>query len=176
MSVIDIDKGMKKIKKEVEKFKRSYVAVGVLSKAGSYSKGEKANLADVATWNEFGVPSRNIPARPFMAQTFDRSKDQVRAMIEGAFKEITEGRGTANGALKKIGVYYVGQVKETFVKGEFVENSAYTKAKKEGKNKANKKKLKKVTNEKFKAGVKSSRPLIDTGRLRNSIDHEVKIL
>jgi len=220
VSVVDIDKGMKRIKKEIAKMNGSHVNVGVLSKAGQYSKGKSANLADVATWNEFGVPSKNIPARPFMAQTFETNKAAVQAFVESEKDKILNGSSTTKDSLNRIGVFYVGKTKEIFTKGEFAENALSTKLKKNkgavGKAKKSAKTLFKSIRasqkrfEESKRGRKkydfysdnikeslsakqadkiskfsknldvaqtggTTTPLIDTGRLRNSINHEVKI-
>lgn len=150
-SVRDIDHGFKRIVKELGKVKNApYVKVGVLSESGAYEKGGNASLADVATWNEFGTSTS--PSRPFMAQTFDMNEPEARAFIEKEEAKVIEGKQSQEQALKRIGVFYQGKVQQTFVKGEFAANAPYTILKKG-----------------------SSRPLIDTGRLRQSITHEVKM-
>ena len=148
-SVKDIDHGWKRIVREVGAMKGSYVKVGVLSDAGSYATGEGSiNLADVATFNEFGTS--RIPSRPFMAQSFDKNIPQVNKFI--AFKQdaIYARKETTAGALENLGIFYQGKVQQEFSSGDFAPNAPSTVEAKESKT-----------------------PLIDTGRLRNSINHEV---
>lgn len=59
------------------------IKVGVFSKGGSYSNdgGEPLSSADVALINEMG--SGNIPARPFISDSFYESEDIVEPMLEG---------------------------------------------------------------------------------------------
>lgn len=149
VSFKEIDHGWDKIKKELKLIDNSHVNVGVLSDVGGYPEGN-VSLADVATFNEYGTS--DIPPRPFMRQSFDTNRDEIKTFTDKEVDAIYSGKQNVKGALEKIGVYFVGKVKETFSKGEFVENAPSTIAKKG-----------------------SSKPLIDTGRLRNSIDHKVEL-
>jgi phage gpG-like protein len=150
MSVTKIDRGWNRITKELKLMDNSYVNVGVLSDAGSYEGG--TTLAEVATANEFGVPSKNIPARPFMAQAFDKAKEKLGQHINGLVSDIYRGIKSTKGALAELGEDHKGNVQGTFVTGDFAPNSPVTKA------------------------IKGSgQPLIDTGRLRQSINYEVKL-
>ncbi len=161
-TVKEIDHGWGRIKGEIAKMKGSFVKVGVLSDAGTYEDGGKANLADVATWNEFGTST--IPARPFMAQTYDKNFESVKKFIQTQKDNIYAGKVDVEGALNLMGVFYVAKVKETFTSGDFVENAPSTKADK----------LKKSM--RSGSGLEGTgRPLIDTGQLRASIDYEVEV-
>lgn len=165
MSVKVIDRGWNRIKKELDDIDNAYVNVGVLSDAGQYAqfsslkksqgkfvKGRThtstANLADVATFNEFGTS--DIPARPFMGQTFENNRDIVGASIAVMKDQIFLGETSVTRALNKLGTWYKGLIQKIFKEGEFQENAPATIRIK-----------------------KSSKPLIDTGRLRQSIDYEV---
>lgn len=147
----DIDHGFKRIVKELGKVKNApYVKVGVLSDAPAYEEGGNANLADVATWNEFGTSTS--PSRPFMAQTFDMNEPETRAFIEKEEAKVIQGKQSQEQALNSIGVFYQGKIRLTFVKGSFVKNADSTILKK-----------------------RSSRPLIHIGHLREQINFEVKM-
>jgi hypothetical protein len=124
----------------------SVVKVGVLSSAGSEKNG--THLADVATFNEFGTS--RIPSRPFMRQTFDNNKNSIKTASDGLKSDVFKGEISVQGALKKLGVWYKGKIQKTIVDGEFIENAAST----------------------IKAKG-SDRPLIDTGRLRQSINYQI---
>lgn len=170
MSVKVIDRGWNRIKKELDSIDDAYVKVGVLSDAG----GEGGtNLADVATWNEFGVvipvtdrmrnffsaqgihfkastTSIKIPPRPFMAQAFEKNRGAVTKMLEAYKSKIFSGEMTVEFFLNDLGTKYKGMIQRIFRDGNFKENSDLTKLLKN-----------------------SSKPLISSGRLRQSIDYEV---
>lgn len=151
MKIIDKDLGWGRIKKELALAKRSHVNVGVLSTAGTYASDDgPVNIADVATFNEFGTSA--IPSRPFMAQAFDSNLESIKSFVSARFDELFSGKITTETGLKMIGVFFKGKVQETISKGDFAPNAPSTVAAKG-----------------------SSHPLIDTGRLRQSINFEVKI-
>lgn len=47
-----------------------HVKNGILSGVGFHPTSPKATVASIAAWNEYGVPQRNIPSRPFMRLTY----------------------------------------------------------------------------------------------------------
>lgn len=143
-SVIDRDLGQKRIFEEFRKLKGGRkVKVGVLSSAGG-------DLASVATWNEFGT-SRGIPARPFMAQTFANKNREISDFIDKQKSAVISGSTTFDGALEMIGERYKGFIQKEIAAGGFAPNAPSTLAKKAPKTK----------------------PLIDTGQLRESINWEI---
>lgn len=176
-TIRDIDKGFRSIVREVTKATEPYVNVGVLSDSAKYAqstdikrvkiskknqeeggpthKYEKgrshtstANLADVATWMEFGT--RSIPSRPFMKKAFDENFDRIFAFVKREHAAFIDGKQSMEDGLKKIGVFFEGLVKKTIASGSFKGLSAQT-IRRKG----------------------SSKPLIDTGRLRQSISNQV---
>jgi HK97 gp10 family phage protein len=164
-NVRDIDHGWKNLKKEFLSLKQPYVKVGVLSNSGAYApfqkikfrrgkvirgriKSGKALLADVAAFNEFGTST--IPSRPFMAQTFDQNISQTRNFIAQEYGKVLDRKQSISQGLYKIGIFYQSKTQDQMVKGNFAPNKAAT-VRAKG----------------------SSRPLIDTGRLRQSINFEV---
>lgn len=128
---------------------RSFVKIGVLSNAGSYPANQGSmNLAEVATAHEFGTGK--IPERPFMRQAFDTGNKKISDFIKNERDKIYQGASTTDESLHKLGVLHQGQVQETIATGEFAPLAPST-IKRKG----------------------SSKPLIDTGRLRQSINFEV---
>lgn len=109
-------------------------------------------VAALGVIHEFGVPSRGIPSRPFMRQTWDKHGESTKRLIRQMFKLLMENKIKLYPALGKIGAYYEGQVKTTIRNGVFQSNSAATVRAK-----------------------KSSKPLIDTGLMRASVTHKVVI-
>jgi hypothetical protein len=148
-NVKDIDHGWNSIVREFSKAKQPFVKIGVLSDAPK-DKKTKANLASIAAFNEFGTS--DIPSRPFMAQTFDLNVFEVKSFIQNECGKILDLKQTIPGALSKIGLFYQAKTQQQITQGKFAPNSPLT--------------------IKLKG---SSKPLIDTGRLRQSISHEVVI-
>lgn len=164
-NVKDIDHGWKNISKALLSQKQPYVKVGVLSSSGNYApfqkikfrngkvirgriKNGRALLADVAAFNEFGTS--RVPARPFMSQTFDKNITQTNRFISSEYDKILQQKQNFSNGLGRIGIFYQGKIQSEIVNGRFVEN--------------------KVSTIRAKG---SSKPLIDTGRLRQSINYEV---
>lgn len=126
----------------------SYVEVGVLSDTGAYESGGGVNLADVATFNEYGTS--RIPARPFLQTSFDSNASQINAFKQKIHQAMLAGQGNIAKGLEAIGIFFKGVVQKQIAKGGFAANAPST-IKQKG----------------------SSKPLIDTGRLRQSINYKV---
>jgi hypothetical protein len=119
-------------------------------------------MADIATWNEFGTKATSkhpgIPARSFMRSTFDEKLRTYERFIQknlgkvgGSMVRTGQGGITAEMFLNLLGEKIRADVQRKIVKLKDPPNQPSTIRKK-----------------------KSSNPLIDTGRLRQSIDFEVK--
>ena len=117
-----------------------------ISRAG----GEIDNVA-LAVIHEFGVPQKNIPSRPFLRSTFDAKKTEWNALLSRMALGVLRGKLTVEQALGLLGQRASADVKLRITTGNnFVPNAPRTIAAKG-----------------------SSRPLIDTGRLVNSISYQV---
>lgn len=113
------------------------------------SKGSDSDqppsVLEVATKNEFGDGER-VPARPFMRQTMTRHRATLRNELAIALRDYGNGRGSLDKIAARVGVMLRGSIQETITYGTFVPNAPYTIAKKG-----------------------SSKPLIDTGQMRQSV-------
>jgi len=162
--VKEIDLGWKRIQRELKVIDKSFVKIGVISGGGKekYSlhrdvpskragTKQKTNIdiAQLATIHEFGLPSRRIPARPFIRQAHIRNKGKINRKIATLLNRIYR-KMSVRTALEILGLFHQGNTRRIFRSGYFRPNKPATIAAK-----------------------KSSRPLIDTGRLRQSIDYEV---
>lgn len=173
-NVKDIDRGWKRIKKEMAMLDKGTVNVGILSDAPSPEKGNM-NMAKLGAIQEFGWPQSNIPSRPFMRQAFDANIDKLNGFITRTKSMVLSGKINAEKAFNMLGVFFTGIVKETIKNGDFVPNARSTLL-------ANWRKHHKgvltrgeaLENKSF-SGDPTKRPLIDSGRMRDSITHEVKI-
>lgn len=134
---------------ELEKMKRMAVKVGY--QAGEATNDDGIDMCDIAMWNELGTEGTHpIPARPFLRQSIDDNGDEIRAFCAQQARKIANG-GTAEQALKKIGIQVKSIVQKTIKDGDFVPNAPST-IRKKG----------------------SDKPLIDTGRLRQSVNYHIK--
>lgn len=108
-------------------------------------------VTDYAMYNEFGT-SRGIPARPFMAKTYDDTKGEVEKFIDYLASRIFVGLITPDHALRVLGEQYTSKLRMTIrnAKEWAVPNAPSTIAMKG-----------------------SSSPLIDTGRMVGSVRYEI---
>ena len=148
--VKDIDLGWKKISKNLKLINKSYTKVGIQGNAGSHEDGKEggATIVMVGVYNEFGTQS--IPARPFMRTSIEEKKNEIKKIQDSQYSKILQGKQTVKKALGVLGNYMVGQVQEKIKSIDTPPNAESTKARKG-----------------------SSNPLIDTGRMRQSITNVV---
>ena len=112
-----------------------------------YSDGTP--VTNVAAWNEFGTKGRRpIPERPFMRKANHNMRGALRGIIEDRVdpKTLKVSRATA----EAIGLKMQSEIQNSIVDLRIPPNAPATIAKK-----------------------KSSNPLIDTGKLVNSVTYEV---
>lgn len=144
--VIDRDLGWKDIMHGFRRLNGKTIKAGVLEGAGSEANG--ASIAEVATYNEYGTS--RIPSRPFIAIATDESKgwqSEVKKQVGG----ITSS-ADVNGALNTIGEQMKKNIKNVIGDRSKLKPNAPSTIAKKG----------------FDA------PLIDTGKLQEAIDFEVK--
>lgn len=146
-AVKDIDRGYKKIIRELEKAKEMEVAVGILE--GSTNDG--LSIAEYASYNEFGTD--NIPARPFMATTFDENLSQIDADFKRQSGEMIKGNRTANEALTVIGQKHAGRIQKTITNRNF---------------------MPKLADRTIRAKKGSTKTLVDTGAMVSAVQISIR--
>ena len=145
--VTDKDKGWINIKKELEVLQGSSTKVGL--QAGEMVNGEpQLTLAELGSIHEFGTKDGDIPARPFMATTFDESTDSIKQFTDQLRSQVMKGTIRARQAVALLGEWYEGKVKRKIDSIKYPPNAPTTIARKG-----------------------SSKPLIDSSQMRNSIRH-----
>jgi hypothetical protein len=164
--IIDIDKGWNELTKQVKKLKKSYTGVGYFFSPGT----PEESLSARAIVNEFGAKIKVtkkmkgffawkfkvflkkkfiiIPERAFMRQTYDQNKSKINGRIKDLYNQLMEGKLSAKQLLSQLGEWYKSKIQLQITNGNFVENSGLTKTTKG-----------------------SSQPLIDTGEMRNGVQH-----
>lgn len=123
-----------------------------LEVAVGYQQGEASedgvDMVDIALFNELGTV--HSPSRPFIRDSLNNNKDKISQFMQSAAKGIVNGK-SAEDVLKKIGTFQKGLIQKEISSGNFVPNSPAT-IRKKG----------------------SSTPLIDTGRMRQSVNFVVR--
>lgn len=123
-----------------------------VSKTGNFKKGfAKRKRANFAMDHQIGASTIDIPARPFLRNSFDENLDEMTAFVQSVFRRVFVCQILPLQALHLTGQKFTGIVQRKIVDGPWKPNSRAT-IRRKG----------------------SNRPLIDTGRLRQSIRHVVR--
>lgn len=154
--VEDKDLGLNRIIRTLNKdLDGVVVKVGVQAKDKAVRRGKGGSirntdqpLAVIAAIHEFGLG--DMPQRSFLRSAYDENLPMIDKMIQRVANGALFGLGT-NAALNQLGNVVQGMVQRKIVDGPFVPNSAATIKRK-----------------------KSSKPLIDTGHLRQSIRYVIE--
>lgn len=154
--VEDKDLGLNRIIRTLNKdLDGVVVKVGVQAKDKAVRRGKGRSirntdqpLAVIAAIHEFGLG--DMPQRSFLRSAYDENLPMIDKMIQRVANGAVFGLGT-NAALNQLGNVVQGMVQRKIVDGPFVPNSPATIKRK-----------------------KSSKPLIDTGHLRQSIRYVIE--
>ena len=154
--VEDKDLGLNRIIRTLNKdLDGVVVKVGVQAKDKAVRRGKGGSirntdqpLAVIAAIHEFGLG--DMPQRSFLRSAYDENLPVIDKMIQRVANGAVFGLGT-NAALNQLGNVVQGMVQRKIVDGPFVPNSPATIKRK-----------------------KSSKPLIDTGHLRQSIRYVIE--
>lgn len=158
MAIKVIDKGWNKYITELKKSHISYSKVGFPIEAdvkagtqkgsGHAPKESMIELSQLASIHEFGAPSKNIPARPFVRSAYDKNTENLHKMAEKELTSIRENKSNIKKSLGRMGEFLTGQIKKEIKTGDFVPLKPETIKRKH-----------------------SSRPLIDTAQMLQSVTH-----
>lgn len=154
--VEDKDLGLNRIIRTLNKdLDGVVVKVGVQAKDKAVRRGKGGSirntdqpLAVIAAIHEFGLG--DMPQRSFLRSAYDENLPMIDKIIQRVANGAVFGLGT-NAALNQLGNVVQGMVQRKIVDGPFVPNSPATIKRK-----------------------KSSKPLIDTGHLRQSIRYVIE--
>jgi hypothetical protein len=133
---------------------KSTDAKKVRDSEGSVEESSTATIYDVAITHEFGDDRRNIPQRSFLRSTFEDKKSKIEKTATLLLKrDLKDNDFEPKKILSKLGVWFVGEVKNKFRTNDWDALEDRTRG---GKNKEGR-----------------ATPLHDTGQLKNSIDFQV---
>ena len=154
--VTDTDKGYADLRRTLAKIRaeRPYVVVGIRGQAGAQtyeSDGKAISLVEIGAVHEFGSSDGRIPQRPYMRPTFDARRDSYEDGFVRGIGRVVDGTSDIDTELGHLGLVVAGDIQETIATLTDPPLAQITIDRKG-----------------------SSKPLIDTGRLKQSIDHEVR--
>lgn len=166
VKIIDNRKEWDRIRKEIVLFKNGKTSIGFFTGGNDPSK-DLATRAMVQEYGaripvtkkmkgffayKFGIQLKTkmirIPARPFQRRTFDNNQGMIQKMINMFYGKVIDGKLSAKQALSQLGEWYRGLTIVAVRSGGFAPNAPLTIKQK-----------------------KSSRPLVDSGEMINSLTH-----
>lgn len=149
----------KQLEKSLNELVKNRVYVGVPSTKADRKrqKGDTANNAEIGYWMEFGVPEKNIPARPFLLPGIRNAQDKIVGYLKNAGKGALDNKqDVVESSFKAAGLTGQIAVQLKITDGPFAPLSDRTIAARK------------------KRGRTSERPLIDTGQLRRAITYVIR--
>ena len=148
MHVIDRDKGLKALRERMRRAPGLDLVVGIREDAADATgEDSEVRVGDYATWNEFGA---GVPERSFFRSTVDEHRGDYQDELQDAAVAILDGADPVRG-LELLGALVQRDVKRKIVDLDDPPNAPQT-----------------IT------AKGSSNPLVDTSRMLNSIDYEVR--
>ena len=114
---------------------------------GDATEEDGTDICDVAAWNELGTV--NMPSRPFLRKSVDENENKISNFLQSQKSDLISGV-SAEQILKEIGIFQKDLIQEKITEGSYAPNAEST-IRKKG----------------------SSKPLIDTGRMRQSVNYVI---
>ena len=115
---------------------------------GKATEDDGTDVCDVAAWNELGT--ERSPSRPFLRKSVDENEEKIKSFLQSKRQDLVRGVPTEQ-ILKEIGIFQKDLIQEKITEGDFAPNAPST-VRQKG----------------------SSKPLIDTGRMRQSVDFVIQ--
>lgn len=115
---------------------------------GEASEEDGTDICDVAMWNELGT--EHAPSRPFLRKSVDENIAEINQFLQSKKEDLLRGI-PAEQILKEIGIFQKDLIQTKIEEGSYTPNAASTIHKKG-----------------------SSKPLIDTGRMRQSVNYVIQ--
>jgi len=143
--VTDRDLGLKAFIRQLEHARRVEVVVGIMEDATNEGK----SIAAYGFANEYGT--KDIPERSFMRTSFDENVSKIQSDMNNEAGKVMAGQSTVKSALSVIGMKHVDRMKRKIGSNIQPANHPETIKRK-----------------------KSSRTLIDTGAMLNSVQYLVR--
>lgn len=136
----------KKFEKMLKELSQMQVRIGF--QHGKATEEDGTDICDVAAWNELGT--EHSPSRPFLRKSVDENEAAINSFLQSKRQDLVNGT-SAEQILKEIGIFQKDLIQEKITEGSYAPNAPSTVARKG-----------------------SSKPLIDTGRMRQSVDYVIQ--
>jgi hypothetical protein len=149
--IVDVDTGWSDLLAEVRKLDGAGVLVGLLQDVGSEMTDEGVTVAGYAAINEFGSNDGRIPERSFLRSTVAENERRYVSELVEAAGQVIDGKASVDQAFGLVGLGAELDVKDKIRDLRAPPNAPMTLAKK----------------------FPGDNPLIDTGRMRQGISHQV---
>ena len=161
MSLITVKRGSPDLLKAVAELTKARTLVGVPAEEAGRDPEEgepdPLNNAEIAYIQDNGAPEANIPARPFMRPGIMDARDKIVArMKSGTIKTLKGDKQAPMAMFEAVGLIAQAAIRKRINDGPFAPLSPRTLA------------------ERLRRGRTGTRPLIDTGQLRNSINYVIR--
>lgn len=154
MSVTMNGQGLADILAAIEDLTSKNVMVGI---PHGETREEGLTNAEIGYINETGSPAVNLPSRPFLVPGLEECQELTGAQLTKAADEALKGNSQGvERCLNRAGMIAQNAVRAKINSGDFEPLSNATLRKRR------------------RAGKKRTKPLIDTGQLRNSITYIIK--
>jgi hypothetical protein len=144
----------------IEQAEKTTLTVG-FHESAKYADGTP--VATVAAENEFGVPSRRQPPRPFMRPTIAAKRQEFLDLLGKGSKAALRGQFTLIQVFDQVGLKVAGEIRRTISKLTSPALSPRT---------IQERRLKYASNQQLVGGL--TKPLVETGLMIASVTHEVK--
>lgn len=115
---------------------------------GKATEDDGTDICDIAAWNELGT--ERIPSRPFLRKSVDENEEKINQFLQSKREDLVRGVA-AEQVLKDIGIFQKDLIQEKITEGEYTPNAESTKKRKG-----------------------SNKPLIDSGRMRQSVNYVIQ--
>lgn len=143
----------------INKLALQRVLVGIPSSTAPRAEDADITNAELGYIHEFGVPELNIPARPFLIPSIVQNRDEFVKMMKETGKRVLESndpKEAVDKGLNKIGLKAQAMVRNKIRTGPFQPLAPATIAARQ------------------RRGVTRTKPLIDTGKLLQSITYVIR--
>ena len=115
VQVKDVDKGYKKLLKQLENVASRMVQVGIFEAEGGEEVSEGMTVGAVAEIHEFGLGTS--PERSWLRAWVDESQADIKTTMTKLFEAVVQGKRTKEEALELFGMWAVGKIQERISAG-----------------------------------------------------------
>jgi hypothetical protein len=143
-----------RIRASVKKLDRAYVKVGVLGSKGGDQKHDAESgftMIELAAVHEFGTSDGRVPERAWIRLSFQTSEKELSAFIAPLAAAVVQDKMDIMRALGLVGQWGVAEVRRTVTQSDIPPPLADSTIARKG----------------------SDRPLLDTGRMLQSVQYEI---